>query len=215
MKKQITITVPTDWSAVSLKKYIQLQKDIETYKDNEDAVTAVLFHHLCEVGADVVQRLDIQTFQNISLDLGRFMNKTDYPLQKIIKIGDIEYGFEPNLSEMAYGAYVDLSKYETLKLDEKWAEAMSILYRPIVKSSGNLYEIRGYEGMILEDLFLDVTMDVHMGAMGFFFSILRDVQKGILNSLKEMEGLPPSILTILEKSGNLTHQFTNWPEGMS
>jgi len=215
MKKQINITVPTDWSAVTLRQYIALQKDLETYKDNEDAINAVLFHHLCGVGADIVGKLDLVTFSNIVRDLNSFMNKSEYPLQKRIKIGDIEYGFEPNLSEMAYGAYVDLSKYETLKLDEKWAEAMSILYRPIVKSSGNLYEIRGYEGMILEDLFLDVTMDVHMGAMGFFFSILRDVQKGILNSLKEMEGLPPSILTILEKSGNLTHQFTNWPEGMS
>jgi hypothetical protein len=209
MKKQITITVPTDWSAVSLKKYIQLQKDIETYKDNEDAVTAVLFHHLCEVGADVVQRLDIQTFQNISLDLGRFMNKTDYPLQKIIKIGDIEYGFEPNLSEMAYGAYVDLSKYETLKLDEKWAEAMSILYRPVTKKMGEFYDIRPYEGMVLGEPFLDVPMDVHFGAMGFFFSILKDVQKGILNSLSQMKEVPPSILSILEENGRATQLFTN------
>jgi len=209
MKKQITITVPTDWSAVTLKKYIQLQKDLETYKDNEDAVTAVLFHHLCGVGADIVQRLDINTFQNISLDLGRFMNKTEYPLQRIIKIGDIEYGFEPNLSEIAYGAYVDLSKYETLKMDEKWAEAMSILYRPITKKVGEFYEIRPYEGMILDELFLDVPMDVHFGAMGFFFSILKDVQKGILNYLSQTKEIPPSILSILEENGRATQLFTN------
>ena len=209
MKKQITITVPTDWSAITLRQYINLQKDLETYKDNQDAVNAVLFHHLCGVGADVVQKLDINTFVNITADLNKFMSKSDYPLKKRIKIGEIEYGFEPNLSEMAYGAYVDLTKYEELKMDENWAEVMSILYRPIVKSSGALYEIRPYEGMILEELFLDVTMDVHFGAIGFFFSILKDVQKGILNSLSRMKEVPPSILSILEKNGRATQLFSN------
>lgn len=209
MKTQIEITVPTDWSAVTLRKYIQLQKDLETYKDNDDAVTAVLFHHLCGVGADIVQKLDINTFQNISRDLSGFMQKTEYPLQRIIKVDDVEYGFEPNLSEMAYGAYVDLSKYESLSMNEKWAEAMSILYRPITKKVGNFYDIRPYEGMILEDVFLDVTMDVHFGAMGFFFSILKDVQKGILNYLSQTKEVPHNILSILEENGNLTHPFTN------
>ena len=209
MKKQITITVPTDWSAITLRQYINLQKDLETYKDNQDAVNAVLFHHLCGVDAEMVQKLDVITFSNIVGDLSKFMKKTEYPLQKKIKIGEIEYGFEPNLSEMAYGAYVDLTKYEELKMDENWAEVMSILYRPIVKSSGALYEIRPYEGMILEELFLDVTMDVHFGAMGFFFSILKDVQKGILNSLSRMKEIPRSILSILEKNGRATQLFSN------
>lgn len=209
MKKQITITVPTDWSAITLRQYINLQKDLETYKDNQDAVNAVLFHHLCGVDAEMVQKLDVITFSNIVGDLSKFMKKTEYPLQKKIKIGEIEYGFEPNLSEMSYGAYVDLTKYEELTMDEKWAEVMSILYRPIVKSSGALYEIRPYEGMILEDLFLDVPMNIHFGAMGFFFSILKELQKDILNSLNQTKVLPPSILSILEKSGNLTPPFTD------
>lgn len=110
---------------------------------------------------------------------------------------------------MAYGAYVDLSKYESLSMNEKWAEAMSILYRPITKKVGNFYDIRPYEGMILEDVFLDVTMDVHFGAMGFFFSILKDVQKGILNYLSQTKEVPHNILSILEENGNLTHPFTN------
>lgn len=209
MKKQITITVPTDWSAVTLRKYIQLQKDLETYKDNDDATTAVLFHHLCNVGADVVQKLDINTFQNISKDLASFMHKTEYPLKQIITIDGIEYGFEPNLSEMAYGAYIDLSKYESLSMDKKWAEAMSILYRPIVKKAGKFYDIRPYEGMILDEIFLDVTMDIHFGAMGFFFSILKDVQKGILKYLSQQKEVPHNILSILEENGNLTHPYTN------
>lgn len=215
MKKQIEITVPTDWSAITLRQYINLQKDLETYKDNEDAINAVMFHHLCGVGADIVQKLDVITFGKIVRDLNAFMGKTEYPLKRRIKIGNIEYGFEPNLSEMAYGAYVDLTKYEELKLDENWAEVMSILYRPIVKSSGALYEIRPYEGMILDELFLDVPMDVHFGTMGFFFSLLKDVQKGILSYLSQMKEVPRSILSILEKNGRATQLSTTWQEEIS
>ena len=37
MKKEIEITVPTDYSAVSLKKYLKIQEDLETYKDDKEA----------------------------------------------------------------------------------------------------------------------------------------------------------------------------------
>ena len=32
MKKEIDIVIPTDYSAVSLKKYLKIQEDLETYK---------------------------------------------------------------------------------------------------------------------------------------------------------------------------------------
>ena len=112
MKQEITITVPTKWSAVSLEKYLKMRKDMETYKDNDEAVYAVLFYHLCGVDAPTINKLDIATYTAIQTDLSRFMQQTEYPLQQIIKVEGKEYGFEPNLSQMAYGAYVDLGKYE-------------------------------------------------------------------------------------------------------
>ena len=77
MKQEIQITVPTDWSAVTLRKYLQLHKDIETYKDNDEAVTAALFYHLCGVDAPTVHKLDIETFTKIQLDLTRFISQTE------------------------------------------------------------------------------------------------------------------------------------------
>jgi len=35
MKKEIDIVIPTDYSAVSLKKYLKIQEDLETYKDDK------------------------------------------------------------------------------------------------------------------------------------------------------------------------------------
>ena len=61
MKKEIEITVPKDWSAVTLRKYLELKKDLELYKDDEEALLASLLYHLCGVEPLIVQLLDIKT----------------------------------------------------------------------------------------------------------------------------------------------------------
>jgi hypothetical protein len=208
MKQEITITAPTKWSAVSLEKYLKMRKDMETYKDNDEAIYAVLFYHLCGVDAQTINKLDIGTYTAIQNDLASFMQKTEYPLQQFIKVDGKEYGFEPNLSQMAYGAYVDLGKYENLTIDDKWHEVMSILYRPVKRKIGASYEIETYNGVINPDIFLNVDMEVHFGALGFFINLLQDCQKGILKYLRETGEIPANILTILEKSGKLTLPFT-------
>jgi len=214
MKQEIEITVPTKWSAVTLEKYLKLRKDLEAYKDSDEATYAVLFYHLCGVGADVVKRLDIQTYTAIQNDLASFMQNTEYPLQQIIKVDGKEYGFEPNLSQMAYGAYVDLGKYENLTIDDKWQEVMSILYRPVTKKIGLSYDIEPYNGVMNHEQFLNVDMEVHFGALGFFIDLLQDSQKGILKYLKQIGEIPTSILTTLEKNGNLTPLSSHWREGI-
>jgi hypothetical protein len=170
MKKEIKIEVPNNWGGVTLRKYLALKKDMEAYAGEEEAITACLFHHLCDFPLEYIQQLDINTYIAIKNNLVSFFNNVDLPLKKFIHIDGVEYGFEPNLSQMAYGAYVDISKYETMGIDKNWAEIMSILYRPVEKHLGQLYDIKTYDGKIDGDKFMDVTMDVHFGAI--FFSKL-------------------------------------------
>jgi hypothetical protein len=216
MKQEIEITVPTNWSAVTLRQYLKLKRDLDVYKDNDEAIIAALFHHLCGMDAAYISRLDIQTYTAIQKDLTEFFNNTNLPLQKIITIGGKKYGFEPNLSNMAYGAYVDLGKYETLQIDDKWAEVMSILYRPVTKQIGESYQIKAYDAVLDGELFLDIPMHVHFGALSFFFRLLTDYQKGILKYLETQQEveIPHHIKSILAESGKLTLQSTNLPTGM-
>ena len=211
MKKEVKIIVPTDWSAVTLKKYLELKKDMKAYEEDSDAVLACMFHHLCDFPVEYIKGLRHDTYNQIVNDLVSFLNKIEYPLQKIINIDGIEYGFEPNLSQMAYGAYVDITKYESINIDESWAEIMSILYRPVVKKVGQLYEIQPYSGNIDKDRFLNVSMDAHFGAVFFFKSLLMDLSKDTLSSLMDLKEISPSISTTLERSGKLIHQLSNLP----
>ena len=209
MKQEIKIEVPTKWSAVTLRQYLALRKDLETYAGEDEAVTACLFHHLCKFPLEYIQQLNIDTYIAIKGDLINFFNNIDLPLQKFITIGGVEYGFEPDLSRMAYGAYVDISKYETFEINEKWAEIMSILYRPVIKKTGKLYDIKAYDGTIDGDTFMDVSMDIHFGTLFFLKTLLKDLLKDTQKSLTGLTGLPQNIKSVLEKNGNLTQALSN------
>ena len=204
MKQQVKIEVPNQWSAVTLKKYLELKKDMDNYAGEYDAIIACMFHHLCEFPADYIHKLDLATYTSIVNDMSTFLADVELPLQKFITIDGVEYGFEPNLSKMAYGAYVDITKYEMIEINKEWAEIMSILYRPVTTKKGKLYDIKPYDGVIDGDKFMQVSMDVHFGAIFFFKTLLKDLLNSTLKySAKEMETLSPNIRKILERSGNL------------
>jgi len=214
MKKEISITVPKAWSAITLKKYLQLQKDMEAYKEDEDAVLALILHHLCEFDVNYIPKLDIATLTSIKADLASFLGNIKLPLQQIITLGGVEYGFEPNLSKMSYGAYVDISKYDTVAIDDNWAEIMSILYRPVRKKIGKLYEVEPYKGEVDKEKFQHIGMDVHLGAVFFFRTLLGDLVNDTLNSLITMEGMGLNIKSILERNGNPIPHLFNSPEAI-
>jgi len=215
MKQNLTIKVPKDYSAVTLKKYLEFREAIQSYEDEPEAVEALAFNLICDVPVEYIYKIDSETFGKIREDLAKFLSNADYKLQRFITIDGKEYGFEPNLSQMSYGAYLDCTKYDTITIDRNWAKIMSILYRPVTKKVGLLYEIEPYNALVDEDKFLNTTMDIHFGALFFFKSLLEDLQKDTLNSLMELTELPRSIKSTLEKSGVLTHQLSNWHKTIS
>lgn len=206
MKKQIEIVVPNNWAAVTLKEYLDLQKDLKAYEDNEEAITAILFHRLCKLKVEWISKLDVETYVQIRNQLSSFLSQTELPLQKFITIDGVEYGFEPNLSNMSYGAYVDITKYSELTIDDKWAEIMSILYRPVTRKAGQSYMIKDYDGDINPTPFLSLGMDIHFGALFFLVNLYKDLLKGTLNYMMETVELPHNIKSTLARSGVLTQQ---------
>ena len=208
MKKEIKVEVPTSWSDITLRKYLDLQVDLEAYEGDEEATTAALFNHLCSFDINLIPKLSLDSYNLLKSKLNNLVNPTDVPLTKFVKIGGIEYGFEPNLSQISYGAYADISSFEILKIDKNWAKVMNILYRPVKLKTHNLYEIKTYDGDENWEKWLDVDMSVHFGCWFFFINLQTDLLNVILNYMKEVE-LPPNISSILEKSGKLIQQSLN------
>jgi hypothetical protein len=213
--KEIELSVPTEWSDIKLKKWLELQKELDNYKDDEEAISALMLYHLCGLPPEYVAGLSIDDYVMIKTELANFINNVeDIPLQKFIYIDGVEYGFEPNLSNMTYGAFADITKYNTIQIDDNWASIMSILYRPVDKRQGDMYTIKPYTGEINPKLFLEVGMHVHFGSLFFFVNLLKDLQIFTLKSMKEME-LPPNIKSILGRNGERIQQLLNLQEETS
>jgi len=213
MKKEVKITVPTDYSAINLRKYITIQNDLESYSDDSQAQDAFLLYNLCGITPEVARALDNETVEKIKKDLYKLLNKTDYELQKFITIDNVEYGFEPNLSQMAYGAYLDISKIETLTLDKNWPKILSILYRPVKKKQGALYEIENYNSdkVLDTEKWYDVNMDFHFGCFFFFnriyLDLLNDIRKSLMEEVLTNPHQPQHIKQILRTSGEVINQL--------
>lgn len=211
MKKEIEITMPESWADVTLKKYLTLQSELEAYSDDEEAQVALMLHHLCDFPVEYLKNISKSSYDELKQGLVTFLNPEEMPLQQTIWIDDVEYGFEPNLSEITYGAYADISQWDTVTIDDNWAKIMSILYRPILtKNKGGLYSIKPYDGKIDKDKFLNVTMDVHFGALFFFVHTLTDLMNATQNSsMQTLQAILPNFNTIFPKSGNLMQLLLN------
>ena len=214
MVQEIELSVPTSWEDINLKKYLSFIDDMKNYKDDEEALTATMLYHLCGLEPTYLNSLSVGDYSTIRHELSGFINNTDLPLQRIIRIDGVEYGFEPNLSKMSYGAYVDITKYKDITIDENWSKIMNILYRPVVKHSGDNYSIQAYKGDTNSDKWLSVGMDKHFGCLFFFVNLSTDLLKNTLNSMMETE-LNPDIKSILELSGKAIQQFTNLQKEIS
>ena len=209
MKQTIKVLALTEWKDVTLKKYLEMMADIEAYKEDEEAVTALMLHHLAGIPYEELTNVSAESYNILKQKISKFLKPEDMPLEKFVTINGKEYGFEPNLSKMTYGAYADISQYDTIGIDKNWAKIMSILYRPVSKKEKHgLYQIEKYTGVIDEKVWLDVTMDIHFGTLFFFLNLQMDLMKDTLNSLTETE-FHPNINTILEESGEAIQQYSN------
>lgn len=210
--KELVIKIPQSYGDIKLRKWLEVQKELENYKEDEEATTALLLYYLCDLDPIYLRNIAIDDYMMLKDELTRVMNPENLELQKIVEIDGVRYGFEPNLSEMAYGAFVDITKYDTFTIDKNWASIMSILYRPITKEKNGMYWIEKYNGKIDSEKWLDVGMDIHMSTLFFFLNLSTDLLKGILKSMKE-EDIPLQLKKTLERSGDIIAQSMIWPMG--
>jgi hypothetical protein len=207
--QRLEIEIPQSWADIPLRKYLALQNELKSYSDNEDAIQAILLHHLCGIDAEHATHLSHTDYEMLRDELGGFMQNIELPLHRFITIDGKEYGFEPNLSNMSYGSFLDITKWDTLSIDKNWAHIMSILYRPVLNKDKYFYSIEPYNGIDRADKFLEVGMDVHFGALFFFVRLWMELLNATLNFTKITEEVPPEFKPILRRSGKVIQQYTD------
>jgi len=208
MKQTLTIEIPTSWRDITLDTYLKMQTELENYRDDEEAQIAIMLLHLCKIQPEYLKGLSADSYNLLKIKLQQFVSPDGIELERFITIDGVEYGFEPNLAKMAYGAYADITQWDTITIDKNWAKIMSILYRPVTKKKGERYQIETYTGDIDETIWKDTNMELHWGTLFFFINLQMDLLNATQKYLKGME-IPPNIKLTLEKSGEVMQRLLN------
>ena len=226
MAMELEIVIPENWNEVTLEKYLKFFNAIKPYIGTTEYETIVLerfAYYFCGIDADIIRQLPVSTFNEISIDVLKLIESSKkHELVKHFELGNTKYGFIPNLDNMSYGEYVDLSEYSK----DTWqniAEIMTILYRPIVEEKNGKYSIQPYNSIDQDviDMFKQkLTMDIIFGSLSFFLRLEMDLMIGILTfskkQTKKIIDQPTSTEALtLAKNGVTTQQLQSLQETIS
>ena len=223
---KVELNIPEGLHEITLEQYQQYIELTEKLQDNPEGLKQAAISCFCRVPMSTVRfirAVDVDAIYNQFIEY--FKQKP--PMQPIIKIGDEVFGFEPDLQNMDYGAYLDLDSNITT-----WAnyhKALAVMYRPVVKNKGNKYQIQQYEGTAnYSEVMKHVTLDVVFGANVFFYRLGNDLLNALMyflhkqtktkefqtlakkdNLLKDGDGIKQSIYSLREMLQSLTKLHEN------
>ena len=151
---------------LTVGEYMQLQLIIDTFKDDENKMNGELIkkiHGTLNVEKRVADESLFYLLEIITEE-SDFIQRFEY--------NGVEYGFEPNLDNIKVGPFLDLDNL--MKDGKQLHKICAILYRPITKKIGKLYQIEEYEGTSkYSDIMEKVNYKVAKGAMFFFINLLK------------------------------------------
>lgn len=166
---KLELIVPTSLDEIPLRAYQEFRKIYEQDPENNEFLSEKMVQLFCGIEfRDVVKMKATDLHEMVTHFNQLFSVKPQF--KQRWKIGDIEFGFIPNLENMSWGEYIDAEKYLT-----NWDtmhKAMAVLYRPIIKTKGENYEISEYTGASeFSDLMKLCPVSIALGANVFFWTL--------------------------------------------
>jgi len=199
-----TITIPENLNEINLgqyQHYLKVSKDLQG-----DILTQRTVNVLCDVRLSDVMMMRLTDVREIAEHLSALFNM-DQDLTPRFKIKSQEFGFIPSLEDISFGEYVDLDSY--INDWETMHQAMAVLFRPIVKTIDDKYEVCDYKGTDeFSDLMRFMPLDVALGALVFFYRLGNELLKATrnysLNQMKELQKTTASKPNLISNGDGIT-----------
>lgn len=165
---KVEISVPSSLNEITLEQYQRfMQIDPNADKD-------FLARKMLEIFCGVTDTLKVKktSVDSIYSTLEKaFRGK--YHLITRFKLGDTTFGFIPNIENITFGEYIDLDSLLNWKDMHK---ALAVMYRPVVRSHEDLYEIEEYEtSSKYSEQMKQAPAAVAVGAMVFFWTLSNEL----------------------------------------
>jgi len=178
----VDIQIPTSLEEITLGQYQEYLKVTEQNTD-EEFIAQKMISIFCNIKMSYVQMIKYSDAVAIINTITKMFENKPKLVQRF-KIQDIDFGFIPNLEDMSFGEYIDL---ETNIGDwQSMNKAMAVMYRPIVKTKKEQYEIAKYTGTeLLEEVMKFAPLSVVFSSMLFFWNLSNDLLQGTMDYLEE------------------------------
>jgi hypothetical protein len=197
---EIQINVPTSLNEIPLKHYVDFLK-VQEGSNDEEFVAQKMIEIFCGIRLIDVAKIKLTSLNEMVAHFTQLFDQKP-KFQQSFKIGNIEFGFIPNLEEITFGEYVDLENH--LQSWDSFNKAMAVMYRPIKKRIKDKYEIQEYSGTKeYQDLMQYAPLDVCIAASVFFYNLSKELLAATLNYLETEIKKDPTIATTLVKQLNL------------
>ncbi len=203
---KLEINVPSNLSEIPLKHYQDFLK-VQSSSNDEEFVAQKMIEIFCGIPLQDVARMKLTSLNELIAHFSKmFSKKPEFKRTFEIKTeqGKIEFGFIPELEEISFGEYVDLETHLTNWDD--YHKAMAVLYRPIVKTRKDKYDILPYEPNIdFQELMKFAPLDVVIASSLFFWTLGNELLQATLSYLEKEVKTNKKIETSLVKQLNLAN----------
>jgi hypothetical protein len=178
----VDIQIPTSLDEITLGQYQEYLKVVDQNKD-EEFIAQKMISIFCSIKMSYVQMIKYSDAVAIIESLTKMFENKPKLVQRF-KLSDMEFGFIPNLEDMSFGEYIDLET--TIGSWETMNKAMAVMYRPVIKTKKEQYEIAKYTGTeSLEEAMKFAPMSAVFGSMLFFWNLSNDLLMATMDYLKE------------------------------
>ena len=202
---RVEINVPDSLSEITLGQY---QKFVKLYSGEvtEEFLALKMLEIFCGVKLNEAYQMRFKDVDGVVELLSEILNEKPQ-LVRTFRMGDVEYGFIPNLDDMSFGEYIDLDTY--IGDWQNIHRAMAVLYRPIKNKHGERYNIIPYE-VVDAEVMKNMPLDAAISSVLFFYRLGIDLSRAMTNYLEE--GKESRLVQYLnsEKNGDGINHYTHW-----
>ena len=197
---EVQINVPSTLNEIPLKHY-QDFLNVQKNSSDEEFVAQKMVEIFCGIRLIEVAKIKLTSLNELIAHFTTLFSQTP-KFTPTFKIGDIEFGFIPELEEISFGEYVDLDSH--LQSWDNFHKAMAVLYRPIKTRKGDKYDIKDYDpNADMQELMKFAPLDVCIAASLFFWTLESDLLQATLNYLEKEIAKEKNLSQTLAKQLNL------------
>lgn len=116
--------------------------------------------------------------------VAKYLNNKDQNLETIVNVNGNEYGFNSDITQLNFGAWVDLEMYVADGIEKNLHNILAIMYRPITKRTKKGFELEEYDSDTAKtraEQFLEAPIRMWFGSSKYFFLF----GKMFLNNMKD------------------------------